>query len=66
MGHPRGECLSFDGNKRCPPEYGPQAHDSFMVNKAVPIVENWEETAGADMMFLSLDNRQGPGEHPAS
>jgi N-acetylglucosamine-6-sulfatase len=65
-GAPRGECLSFDGNKRCPQGYGSQAHDLFMVNRAVPIVENWDETAGPDMMFLSLYNPHGPWEHPAS
>jgi N-acetylglucosamine-6-sulfatase len=65
-GIPRGECLSFDGNKRCPLGYGPQAHDRFIVNRAVPIVENWDETAGPDMMFLSLYNPHGPWEHPDS
>ena len=65
-GHPRGECLSFDGVKECPEEHGRQAHDRYMVNEAVPIVEDWDETARPDMMFLSLYNPHGPWEHSPS
>jgi N-acetylglucosamine-6-sulfatase len=65
-GRPPGTCFSANGEKRCSKKYDRQPHDRFMVDKALPIIQGWDGTAGPDMMFLSLYNPHSPCEHPAA